>query len=372
MYNRLYKNLLQNNLSYEKQFGFQASNSTEHAVIELISQILDAFNENKYALGIFIDLSKVFDTVDHNILLKKLDMYGIKGKNLKWFHSYLTNIKQFIKCRDQNTDLEFLRCGVPQGSIRGPLLFVIFVNDLKNSTKLLDPIMFAGDTNFFYTNKNIKVLFETANKELRYVNEWFLANKLSLNVGKTKYLFFHKPNACDSIPLRLPIVNFNNIEIKRESSVKFQGVIIDENITWNKHMELVENKVSKNIGILYRASHYLDKKSLKSIYFSFIHNYVNYCNIAWASTSRTKIDKILKKQKHAVLIIYNKDKFTHLKPLMRDMNVLNVFQINIFQILKLMYKSKHNLNPRVFGNTFTEIHHGHPTRFPEAILNNEK
>ena len=108
MYNRLYKYLLQNNLFYEKQFGFQASNSTEHAVIQLISQILDAFNENKYTLGIFIDLSKAFDTVDHNILLKKLDMHGIKGKNLKWFHSYLTNRKQFIKCRDQDNDLEVL------------------------------------------------------------------------------------------------------------------------------------------------------------------------------------------------------------------------------------------------------------------------
>ena len=204
------------------------------------------------------------------------------------------------------------------------------------------------------------------------VNEWFLTNKLSLNAGKTKYLIFHKPSACDSIPLRLPTITFNNIEIKRESSVKFLGVIIDENITWNKHIELVENKISKNIGILYRASHYLDKKSLKSIYFSFIHNYVNYCNIAWASTSRTKLDKILKKQKHAVRIIYNKDKFTHSKPLMRDMNALNVYQINIFQVLKFMYKSKHNLNPRVFDNTFTEIHHRYPTRFSRSNFKQPK
>ena len=117
----------------------------EHAVIQLINQMLDAFNENKYTLGTFIDLSKIFNTVDHNILLKNLDMYGIKGKNWKWFHSYLTNRKQFIKCRGQDNDLEVLWCGVPQGSIIGPLLFLKFVNDLKNSTNLLD-----DDTNFVF------------------------------------------------------------------------------------------------------------------------------------------------------------------------------------------------------------------------------
>ena len=153
MYNRLYKYLLQSNLFHEKQFGFQASNSTEHVVVQLISQILDAFDENKYTLGMFIDLSKAFDTADHDLLLKKLDMYGIKGTKLKWFCSYLTNRKQFIKCCDQITDLEVLRCGVPQGSILGPLLFLILINNFKNSTKLLDPIMLADNTNFFYTNK---------------------------------------------------------------------------------------------------------------------------------------------------------------------------------------------------------------------------
>ena len=116
----------------------------------------------------------------------------VKRKNLKWFHSYLTNRKQFIKYRDQNTNLEVLRCGVPQGSIVGPLHFVIFVNGL--STKLLYPIMFADDTNLFNTNKNIKVLFGKVNKELNYVIEWFVANKLSLKARKTKYLFFHKKN----------------------------------------------------------------------------------------------------------------------------------------------------------------------------------
>ena len=199
-----------------------------------------------------------------------------------------------------------------------------------------------------------------------------LMSGLSLNAGKTKYLFFHKQSVLDSIPLRLTTITFNSIEIKSASFIKFLGVIIDENITWNKHIDLVESKISQNISILDRASHYLDKKSLKNIYFSFIHNYVNYCNIVWASTTGTKLDKILKKQKHAVCIIYNKDKFTHSKPLMRDMNALNVYQINIFQILKFIYKAKHNLNPRVPDNAFTEIHHRYPTRFSRSNFKQPK
>ena len=234
--------------------------------------------------------------MDHKILTKKLKLYGIKDCNLRWFESYLSNGKQFITYGDKQTNIETITCGVPQVSISGPLLFLIFVNDLHKVTKYLVPIMFADDTNLFCFHKNIKTLFQIINSELKVVTEWFLANKLSLNAKKTNYVLFHKVTMCDSLPLQLPAMTFNNFEIKRENSVKF---IIDENLTWKNHIEVVENKIYKNVGVLYRAIHLLDFKNLLKSYFSFIHIYISYSNIAWASTFKTKLQGILKKQKHA-------------------------------------------------------------------------
>ena len=158
MYNRLFKYLSENSILYKKQYGFQTSHSTEHAILLLVNQLYQSFDESKLTLGIFIVLSKAFYTVDPKILTKKLELYGIKDCNLRWFESYLSNRKQVITYGGKQTNLETITCVVPQGSILGPLLFLIFVNDLHKVTKYLDP-MFADDTNLFCSHKNIKTLF---------------------------------------------------------------------------------------------------------------------------------------------------------------------------------------------------------------------
>ena len=191
MYNRLFKYLKTNEILYKKQFRFQEGHSTEHAIIQLIDQINNCFEKNHFTLGIFIDLKKAFDTVDHAILIKKLKHYGIIGNNLRWFESYLENRKQYITYKTTKfMTFENMTCGVPQGSILGPLLFLLYINDLSNVSNILDLIMFADDTNLFYSHHNIKELFTAVNKELQKLGDWFTSNKLSINIKKTKYAFF--------------------------------------------------------------------------------------------------------------------------------------------------------------------------------------
>ena len=284
MYNRLYNYLNENEILNDKQLCFRAGHSTEHAILELNDQASNAFDNKNFVLGVFIDLSKAFDTVDHNILLQKLSMHSVKRNNLKWSHSYLSNQKQYIEFQNddkkEKTNSLTIKCGIPQGSILGPLLFIAYVNDLYSASNILKPIMFADDTNLFCSGKHIETLFQTANIELEKMAIWFQANKPFLNESKTKFTLVNKSWGKDNLPLKLPILKINNFEIKRTTSIKFLGIMVDENLTWNNHIHILENKLSKNIGLLYRAKPYLDKNTMTTLYFSFFRSYLNYGNIA--------------------------------------------------------------------------------------------
>ena len=185
-------------------------------------------------------------------------MYGVTDRNHSWFKNYFSNRKQFIQINEgENTELEKVTCGVPQGSILGPLLFLLYVNDLKNATNLLDPIVYADDTNLFLIQR-YSYLFETASLQLEIINQWFISNKLSLNVSKTKYSFFHKPSKRDDIPLLLPKLNINNSEIEQSECLKFLGVLLDEcwsiSYAGKNTLNILKVKLLKILGCCIRQS----------------------------------------------------------------------------------------------------------------------
>ena len=252
MYNRVYNHLDSKGLLCEKQFGFQRNNST-HAILQLTPDIADSFEKGEYTLGVFIDLSKALDTVDHQILIKKLQYYGTDGTALEWLKSYLSNRKQYISSKDVPENCLDIICGVPQGSILEPLLFLIYVNCLFKASNPLMEVKFADDANLFLSHKNIDTPFTSMNKEIENVSRWFKSNKLPLNADKTTWLLFHPLSKRKSLPQTLPNLLIENIHIKREYVTKFLGVFIDENLSWKQHIDIVSSKISKSMDSLYKS-----------------------------------------------------------------------------------------------------------------------
>ena len=179
-----------NKLLSNCQYGFRQNHSAYLAILDMYDSITNAFEKGEFAIGVFIDLSKAFDTINHDILCRKLELYGVRGTPLSWFRDYLSNRSQYVTLNNVSSDLQNITCGVPQGSILGPLLFLIYVNDIVKCSQILQFILFADDTNLFYSSNCIDELLCTVNYELNNLCNWFKANKLSLNIDKTKFILF--------------------------------------------------------------------------------------------------------------------------------------------------------------------------------------
>ena len=222
-------------------------------MIYLIDKISNSLENGEYVLGVFLDFSKAFDTVNHDILFDKLEMYGIRGVALKWFKSYLSNRYQYVVYNGEQSDRKLITCGVPQGSILGPLLFLLYINDLADVSDKLFALLFADDSNMFISGKDIDELVNSMNNEMEKVIDWLNVNKLSLNLKKTHYMIFRGRRTKIDVKNKLMI---NGTVITMERKTKFLGVIIDENLLFRDHIKYVKGKISRSLGILYKCRKY--------------------------------------------------------------------------------------------------------------------
>ena len=353
MYDRLFSFINNKKLLHPFQHGFQPGHSTFMSLLDIQDKITQAMDNNEFSIGIFLDLAKVFDTVDHKILLSKLERYGVRDKALDWFKSYLTNRYQQVSCNGKLSDFQLIMFGVPQGSILGPLLFLIYINGLPHSSTLLHYILFADDSNAFLSHASYEELIKIANEELAMANDWFKANKLSLNISKTNFIIFRSNNKI--IPPSDNVLKIDDIIIPQVTSSKFLGVHIDQHLKWNTHILEITKKISKNIGIIRRIAYLLPPHILNNLYFTLIYPYLTYCNFIWTSTYNDHLTNLRVIQKKAIRLITGSAVNSHTRPLYLKFNLLNISQIKLIQTGVFMYQYNRNLLPLAFLSYFSPI-----------------
>jgi hypothetical protein len=257
-------------------------------------------------MSIFCDLSKAFDVISHDILVKKLDFCGIRGIVKKWILNYLSNRKQFVEFDNNKSIVQKIECGVPQGSVLGPLLYLIYVNDIANSTSG-NILSFADDTSLYLSDSNLDSLFANANVEVNKLFDWFCANRLSLNPTKTKFLVLRTTNnPSNTIEQKLFINGTSLTQIGSnfcEKSTKFLGLHIDEFLSWKNHLAQVNKKISYALFMIKQAKNFLPVDSLKTLYFALIHPHLTYGILAWGSASSSILHKTIMLQKRAIRTI---------------------------------------------------------------------
>ena len=347
---RLIKYINDFNILYKYQFGFREGHSTELALIEIVDNIRYSLDSGKITCGIYLDLTKAFDTVNHKILLGKLDHYGVRGKALELLQSYLEDRVQYTSVGNFKSGVKSIRCGVPQGSVLGPLLFILFINDLPNSCPLGNVRIFADDTNIFFHCNNIEELITTSKNIMINLNAWFNDNKLSLNIDKTSFIIFRpKRKRFPNLPDHIEYLNF---KIKRSSSIKFLGLLLDEHLTWDLQINEICNKLKSMFHVFYSIRNYLSKVCIKTIYFTLIYSRIKYGLAVYGQAGVTKVNKIQTLQNKLLKVLTNKKFRYSTNKLHDDLGILKVTDIANQEISTFVYKYFNNSLPTVFNDYY--------------------
>ena len=348
------------NLFYKHQYGFRTNHNTSQPVLHFTDKIFNALNQKPSAatLAIFIDLKKAFDTVDHKILLQKMEHYGIRGTSNAWFDNYLSDRKQFVSIKGIQSETVNIICGVPQGSVLGPLLFLIFINDLPNATEFLT-LLFADDTTFQMSEVNIESLFENANLELEKASTWFKANKLTLNVKKTKFMIFTDKNiqiSLNGLNLKIGDTDIEQVGKNcKEKYFKFVGIVLDDKLSWEGHIQHICKKLASANYAINTTKNFMPLKIRKTLYFSLFDSHINFGNLLWGCAANKLLSKVENLQKKCIRNVALTHFKAHTEPLYKKLCILKFKDKLSFSRSVFMHKYRNKKLPESFSNKFTEI-----------------
>ena len=361
VHDQMYSYLSLNHFLNPSQSGFRSQYSTATTVIDVEDFILKNMDEGKVTGAIFLDLKKAFDTVNHSLLLNKLKKFGIRDIELNWFKSYLNNRMQSVKVGSTLSDLEPINIGIPQGSILGPLLFIIFVNDLPDSV-ICKTVMYADDTSLLISSSDPLCLQNSLNLNMCRIASWFQKNHLTLNISKTKLMLFGTPQNLSKYQ-NISLI-YDGETIERVDNFKYLGIVFDSHMTWSHHIDLIASNVSKRCGVIRRVKYYLPNYILKKLADSLVMPHFDYCSHVWSNCSLTLTSKLQILLNNLARIILSADIRTNIDSMMSSLKWLKLDDRWNNHILVMLYKCLTGKAPDYLCSkfSFTNSTHDHDTR----------
>ena len=354
------------NIINNNQFGFRSKHSTCDALITITEQIRKSLDKSHFSCGTFIDLQKEFDTVDHEILLSKLEHYGIRGIFNQWLRDYLSGRKQFVSILNHSSLPALILYGVPQGSVLGPLLFLIYINDLPFSIPHSTIFLFADDTSLLYSHPNLQIIEEKVNSDLYFLSEWLTANKIALNNTKTEVILFRDPRKAITYPVTLFL---DNIALSFSTHVKYLGVILDEHLSFKAHTDSLCKKLSKSNAIIAKLRHFLNTSELISVYFALFQSHLTY-GLQVYGPNLSVYSRVHSLQKTALRLITFSDSREHSRPLFETLDILTIPELLFVSNISIVHRTLNHLTPRSVQNSLSLSYHSHsyPTRCTKSKL----
>ena len=362
LYKRFINFLNTKGLLFLFQFGFRQHHSTSLALTEIVDKIKQSIDNNGYTVGIFLDLCKAFDAVDHKTLLEKLPYYGIRGTALELIKSYLANRFQYTIINGVKSETKAVTCGVPQGSVLGPLLFLLYVNDIENCISSDIPRLFADDTGLFIHGSNLTSIMESAQNVLNKLQDWFYCNKLTLSIPKCSYVIFRGVKR--ALPNNIPSLHLNNIEIERRESVKYIGVILDSVLSWRQHIDLICTKLNRLFGVFSHLRHKIPNSYARQIYYSTVFPHLNYCLEIYGSCASNLMKKLQTKQNSLMKYLTKKDNQFSTNSVHKLNNILKINDTYELKLMSFVHECLNKTTIPLFHNYFKlqRLTHQYTTR----------